>query len=82
MSEVHQASPGDVYVDKYNKLWRVVSTCHEPTVCMEEVEPEICGGLGVMQFSGLRSKAQKTGGMTGAMWEGFRRILPFKAEVR
>lgn len=71
---VHDAKPGDVYADRYNKLWRVKYTCPEPTVSMEEIEPSRGGGL-ISSVMGHQPPETKTGGVSGLMWEGFRRIL-------
>jgi hypothetical protein len=35
---VEDAEPDDIYVDANDKLWRIVSVYHEPTVEAEEVE--------------------------------------------
>lgn len=61
---VHEAKPNDVYADATGKLWRVVSVCGEPTVTVQEIEtttPE--------------SPVRKSGGVSGYMWHGFKRIL-------
>jgi len=67
---VHDAELGDVYVDDAGKLWRVVGICGEPTVIAQEVEtltPE--------------SPVKKSGGVSGFMWNGFKRIhRPLKAK--
>lgn len=60
---VHDAQPGDVYVDDAGKLWRVVGVCGEPTVIVEEVETKAPG-------DGTR----RSGGVSGFMWHGFKRI--------
>lgn len=60
---VHDAKPGDVYVDGAGKLWRVFATCGEPTVHVQEVET-------VTPDSPVR----KSGGVSGFMWQGFKRI--------
>jgi hypothetical protein len=59
---VHDAKPADVYVDHTGKLWRVLHTCHEPTVTMIEVD----GFIG--------KPMQRGGGVSGAMWHGWKRI--------
>lgn len=62
---VHDAEPADVYADANGKLWRVVGTCREPTVIVEEVEPDpINHGR----------KIRQSGGVSGLMWNGFKRI--------
>jgi hypothetical protein len=60
---VHDAQPNDLYVDAGGKLWRVVGVCSEPTVIVQEVEattPE--------------SPVKQSGGVSGLMWSGFKRI--------
>lgn len=60
---VHEAEPGDVYVDAHGKLWRVMGTCKEPTVTVVEIEPY-----------DTRKPIRKNGGVSGLMWNGFKRI--------
>lgn len=60
---VYDAEPNDIYVDEHGKLWRVVGVIHSPSVIVEEVEP----------LDGA-SKMQKSGGVGGYMWHGFKRI--------
>lgn len=61
---VHDAKPGDLYADDSGKLWRVVGICGEPTVIVQEVET-----------SYPESPVRKSGGVSGFMWHGFKRIL-------
>ncbi|WP_424137426.1 hypothetical protein [Roseomonas chloroacetimidivorans] len=61
---VHDAKPGDVYADANGKLWRVIGVWHDPTVEVEEVEPERM----------LSPKQRRFGGVGGLMWQGFQRI--------
>ncbi|KKN30170.1 hypothetical protein LCGC14_0836840 [marine sediment metagenome] len=63
MNDIHKAQPEDVYVDAQGKLWRVVSICGEPTVLLTEIEPET-----------RNDSVQMHGGMSGLMWDGFKRI--------
>lgn len=64
---VHDAKPGDIYVDGTGKLWRCMATCDEPTVTMQEVEPgEKIGDIEVRRPIG--------GGVSGQMWADFKRI--------
>lgn len=61
---VHDAQPGDIYADRDGKLWRVISICGEPTVCVQEIEsitPE--------------TPVRRSGGVSGYMWGGFTRIF-------
>lgn len=60
---VHDAEPGDVYVDKEGKLWRVMGTCHEPTVQVAEIERTV-----------PERPVTLRGGISGLMWDGFKRI--------
>lgn len=60
---VHDAKPGDIYVDASGKLWRVVGVFGEPSVIVQEVEPAV-----------VESPVTQTGGVSGLMWHGFKRI--------
>ena len=60
---VHDAEPNDVYVDEDGKLWRVLGTCGEPTVIVQEVEP-----------LAPDSPVKLSGGVSGLMWRGWKRI--------
>lgn len=60
---VHDAKLSDLYIDGSGKLWRVVGLCGEPTVLVQEVEtltPD--------------SPLTRSGGVSGPMWHGWRRI--------
>lgn len=63
---VHDAVPGDIYVDRTGKLWRCVTVCHEPTVTMEEVEGRVEGPI---------IRGRQSGGVSGLMWNGWKRIF-------
>lgn len=63
---IRDAQPGDVYADHDGKLWRVVGTCHEPTVIVREVERPACA-TGPFE--------QRSGGVSGAMWNDWKRIF-------
>jgi hypothetical protein len=60
---VHDAAPGDIYVDEHGKLWRVVGIVGEPSVIVDEIETR-----------SPDSPVQRTGGVSGLMWNGFKRI--------
>lgn len=60
---VHDAQPNDIYTDASGKLWRVIGVCGEPTVIVQEIEP-----------ANPDSLIQKSGGVSGFMWHGFKRI--------
>lgn len=61
---VHDAKPGDIYVDNDGKLWRVLWTLAQPSIGVEAIEPrDVDGAKEVLQ-----------GGISGIMWEGFKRI--------
>lgn len=64
MNTVRDAMPRDIYVDECGTLWRCVGTCSEPTVYFEEVDPSLP----------LNTRARKSGGVSGLMWGGFKRI--------
>lgn len=70
MNDVHKAKPNDVFVDVDGKLWRVISICGEPTVSMREIEctEQIRAG------KTFYPPVEKRGGISGQMWEGFKRI--------
>ena len=83
MNMVHDSNPGDIYVDKEGKLWRVILYCPEPTVTMEAVEPDAPLNPNYAQQMLQMQQQPKTvelyrqkkcGGVNGAMWEGFKRI--------
>ena len=58
---VHDAEPGDIYVDSRNVLWRVVGVYHEPTVIMQRI-------------NGDATRDRQSGGVSGPMWSGYKRI--------
>jgi len=60
---VHDAEPNDVYADADGKLWRVVGVCGEPTVIVQEIETQTPD-----------SPVRRSGGVSGLMWQGFKRI--------
>jgi len=66
---VHDAEPGDVYVDDSGKLWRCI---RPPKVSFEEVEATDatmdCSGAWVMQ------KQCREGALGDLMWNGWKRI--------
>ena len=68
-TDIRDAGPMDIYVDSNGKLWRVVGVCMEPTVIVEEIEPE-----------DWTRRARINGGISGAMWNGWRRIYSLKPE--
>jgi hypothetical protein len=65
---VHDALPSDIYVDEHGKLWRCMSICNEPTRYFQEVE------------SAGHSPQSKSGGVSGLMWNGWKRI--YRPEAR
>ena len=84
---VHDAQLSDIYVDKQGKLWRCIMTCHEPTVTFEEVEGHtvgrnsnmLAGAAAQANIYGSEAappiiKAQQRGGVSGFMWDGWKRI--------
>jgi hypothetical protein len=58
-------SPGEIYEDEKGNRWLVVSMCQEPTVTMQAIEPfrEDCP-----------PPKRLSGGVSGYMWQGFRKI--------
>ncbi len=82
---VHDAEPGDVYVDGLGKLWRCVMICTEPTVTMEEVEGHTVApfdpamvGIAAQQYHPPGAppiiRDRRSGGVGGLMWDGWKRI--------
>lgn len=72
---VHDAQPGDIYVDECGKLWRVKFTISDPSVEVEEVEPRFYTeqvGNGVYRM--VRQPECRSGAVSGLMWNGFKRI--------
>lgn len=91
MSTVHDAEPGDIYVDSAGKLWRCMATCHEPTVTFEEVEGRVfahnhhLAGVGQAYVGPAPPppiiRDRRSGGVTGLMWDGWKRIFRKDAEA-
>lgn len=82
---VSESNPGDLYMDENGKLWRVIGVLREPSITMEEVEPEpqpnpayqMGGQTGTYQPQPtlpLPYRNKKEGGVSGYMWNGFKRI--------
>jgi hypothetical protein len=65
---VHDAEPGDIYVDDSGKLWRCV---RPPSVSFEEVEGQV-----KMDASGawVTHKQHCEGALGGPLWNGWKRI--------
>lgn len=85
---MHDAELSDIYVDAEGKLWRCIATCSEPTVSFEAVEgyvqqpPNNMNAAAGQAVAGLYIspqaaiiKPKKTGGVSGAMWDGWKRIF-------
>lgn len=86
---VNDAEPMDIYVDSQGKLWRCVGVCRDPTVIFEEVEghtPEPVNNWAAAQGMGIVNanctpqrtpiiKDRKSGGVSGCMWNGWKRIF-------
>jgi hypothetical protein len=82
----HDAELSDIYVDDSGKLWRVIITCSEQTVTFEAVEGHL--PLAPSMLNNMAAQAnvysqpqqpslihpRKTGGVNGAMWQGWKRI--------
>ncbi|MCK1322176.1 hypothetical protein IVA94_14995 [Bradyrhizobium sp. 156] len=85
---MNDAELSDIYVDPDGKLWRCIATCSEPTVSFEAVEGYVqqpsnnlmgvggqaIGGM-IIQPQAAIIKTKKTGGVSGAMWNGWKRIF-------
>lgn len=65
MTGIHDAQPGDIFVDDNDKLWRIVGRWDEPCVVAESVDLIAGGGA-------LIPKTKQQGGISGLMWKGFR----------
>lgn len=85
---VHDAQPGDIYVDELGKLWRCMAVWSEPTVQFEMVEGYVQPPPGLMQAGGAQAaclnnypplpeivKPTCRGGVSGLMWKGWQRIF-------
>lgn len=64
---VHDAEPGDIYIDAHGDVWKVVGICKEPTVTMDYL-----GESGAKEARDRLSRL--SGGVGGLMWNGFKRI--------
>lgn len=84
---IHDSEPGDIYIDAQQKLWRVVGITREPTVIVEEVEghtyaPQPTFQSQVSQANNAMAfppsppiiRDRRSGGVSGCMWFGFKRI--------
>ena len=70
MTTVHEAAPGDVYVDDKGQVWRVEWVCREPTV-------------GMVKLHAPDEEPNKaSGGVSGLIWDCFRRIYSRTFERR
>jgi hypothetical protein len=83
---IHDAELNDIYIDKQEKLWRVIAICREPTVTVEEVVGQAPQPAPAYMNAAAQAnvayaprpieliRTRQTGGVSGAMWEGFKRI--------
>jgi hypothetical protein len=82
MAGVCDAKPGDIYVDKAGKLWRVLWTCAEPTVGVEAVEPwgysspppDSIDITTMLPPNGTFLREHRQGGVNGLMWQDFTKV--------
>lgn len=85
VNEMRDAQILDIYVDENGALWRCIATCPEPTVTFEVVEgrtlpPPSLNQMGMAQQNTYSPPApaiikdRKNGGVSGAMWNGWKRI--------
>lgn len=81
MSDVQKAKPMDVFADADGKLWRVIGTCSEPTVYMQEIErsPDFENVENTPEYK-TGARRRMNGGVGGAMWEGFKLI--YRPEIK
>ena len=66
--------PGEIYEDDKGNRWLVVSMCHEPTVTMQMIEPH--------WQDNQPAPIRQGGGVSGLMWNGFRKVLGAPDVVR
>jgi hypothetical protein len=81
---MNDTNVGDLFMDKQGKLWRAVAYCPEPTLTVEELEPDPQPNPALIQqaFQQMQQPAtlplpprkKMTGGVSGLMWQGFKRI--------
>lgn len=67
---MNDATLGDIYRDRSGAIYRVVWTCHEPTV----------GLVYLANTDASEASFIKNGGVSGQMWEGFERIYKASRE--
>lgn len=78
---------GDLFLDEKGKLWRVIATLAEPSLTMEEVEPEAQPNpayLGIINQQMGQAQTPTTlplprrrkidAGVSGGIWIGFKKI--------
>jgi len=61
----YEPVPGQIYEDEKGTRWLVVTACHVPTVQLHEIIPFM---------SGENPPKKISGGVTGLMFKGFRKI--------
>jgi hypothetical protein len=66
---VHDAEPGDIYLDARGCLWKVVGTWREPVIDMVQIDDP---RVSVLDHS---MRPHQLGGVSGLMWQGFKRLL-------
>ncbi len=64
---VRDAKPGDIYTDAFGNVWKVLSTCAEPTVHMMMIDDPRRHENDI--------RPHQHGAVSGLMWQGFKRIL-------
>jgi hypothetical protein len=70
---IRPEAPGEIYEDSKGRRWLVMSLCNEPTVTMQQVLPQWHENT-MMPFT-------QSGGITGLMWNGFKKVLDAPAET-
>ena len=64
---IKDARPGDIYVDEFGKVWRVMSYCSEPTVGMERLEL-----ADDIRNSPVTLPHKKHAAVNAELWSGFK----------
>lgn len=71
---VHGAAPGEIYEDAQGNRWIVMWTIREPSLCAQRLQPRYRPDDDMPQ--------QQSGGVSGLMWQGFKKVLEAPDEKR
>jgi hypothetical protein len=64
---INAPEPGQIYEDANGDRWLVKHCCMEPSVTMQRIEPQ--------WGEGHPPPFEQGGGVTGLMWQGFKKVL-------